>query len=181
MIIPVSNENVKELAEMYTELFPDDNTDPAEWIEEWESGGLPHEFLYLADGEAVAFVSLALRHDYVEGTDSSPVGYLEGIYVKPDFRRRGIARALVQFAKEWALSRGCTELASDCELTNEESRLFHTRIGFEEANRIICFTVDLMKFIPEAVPMPDEMEAIRLGRDEILRGETVSHDEIDWS
>jgi len=39
----------------------------------------------------------------------------------------------------------------------------------------------LIKFIPESVPMPDEIEAIRLGRGEISRGETVSHDEIDWS
>jgi len=39
----------------------------------------------------------------------------------------------------------------------------------------------LIKFIPETVPMPDEIEAIRLGRDEIRCGETLSHDEIDWS
>jgi hypothetical protein len=39
----------------------------------------------------------------------------------------------------------------------------------------------LVKFIPETMPMSDEIEAIRLGRDEIRRGETVSHDEIDWT
>jgi len=39
----------------------------------------------------------------------------------------------------------------------------------------------LVKFIPESTPMPDEIEAIQLGRSEIERGETVSHDEIDWS
>ena len=39
----------------------------------------------------------------------------------------------------------------------------------------------LIKFIPEAQPLPDEVEAIRLGRDEIRRGEIVSHDDIDWS
>jgi len=39
----------------------------------------------------------------------------------------------------------------------------------------------LIKFIPETTPMPDEIEAIRLGRDEIRRGETVSYDEIDWN
>jgi len=39
----------------------------------------------------------------------------------------------------------------------------------------------LVKFIPEAVPLPDEAEAIGLGRDEIKRGETVSHDDIDWN
>ena len=39
----------------------------------------------------------------------------------------------------------------------------------------------LIKFIPETVPLPDEIEAIQLGRDEICREETVTHDEIDWS
>jgi len=39
----------------------------------------------------------------------------------------------------------------------------------------------LIKFIPEAQPLPDEVEAIRLGRDEIRRGDVVSHDDIDWS
>ena len=33
----------------------------------------------------------------------------------------------------------------------------------------------------ESVPLPDEIEAIHLGRNEIRRGETVGHDEIDWS
>jgi aminoglycoside 6'-N-acetyltransferase I len=50
---------------------------------------------------------------------------------------------LVEFAKEWSISHGCSELASDCELDNEYSRLFHSQIGFEEANRIICFTMNL--------------------------------------
>ena len=71
------------------------------------------------------------------------MGYLEGIYVKPNFRGRGIAAEFVGFAKEWAISQSCSELASDCELDNENSRLFHSKIGFEEANRIICFTMDL--------------------------------------
>jgi len=39
----------------------------------------------------------------------------------------------------------------------------------------------LIKFIPETAVMPDEAEAIRLGRGEIGRGETVAHDEIDWN
>ena len=38
----------------------------------------------------------------------------------------------------------------------------------------------LIKFIPEVVPQTDEIEAIRLGREEIMQGETVSHDDIDW-
>ena len=68
---------------------------------------------------------------------------MEGIYVKPNFRERGIAAELIEFAKEWAISHGCSELASDCEINNEDSQSFHGKLGFVEANRIICFTMDL--------------------------------------
>ena len=96
-------------------------------------------FIADRDGQPAAFAQCQLRHDYVEGTDSSPVGYLEGIYVSEAYRRQGIAGQLLRACEQWAKAAGCTEFASDCELTNEESRLFHARMGFEEANRIICF------------------------------------------
>ena len=96
-------------------------------------------FLVL-EGEAVGFAQCQLRRDYVEGTQSSPVGYLEGIFVARPCRNRGYARALLAACQDWARARGCTEFASDCELTNSESLAFHLRMGFLEANRIICFT-----------------------------------------
>ena len=40
-------------------------------------------------------------------------------------------------------TKGCTEFASDCELSNVQSVQFHLNVGFEEANRIICFTKKL--------------------------------------
>ncbi len=92
------------------------------------------------DGESVGFAQCQLRRDYVEGTESSPVGYLEGIFVTESCRNRGYARALLAACQDWARARGCTEFASDCELTNSESFAFHLRMGFLEANRIICFT-----------------------------------------
>lgn len=98
----------------------------------------------LMDGEtAVGFAQCQLRHDYVEGTDSSPVGYLEGIYVDEAHRGRGGAKALLKSCERWAASWGCTEFASDCELTNTDSLAFHLKAGFTEANRIICFTKKL--------------------------------------
>lgn len=100
-------------------------------------------FLAYADGIAVGFAQCQLRHDYVEGTDSSPVGYLEGIYVAEGFRKRGLAKALLTACEGWAREKGCREFASDCELDNTESLQFHLRAGFAEANRIICFTKKL--------------------------------------
>lgn len=87
----------------------------------------------------VGFAQAGLRHDYVEGTESSPVGYLEGIYVEPQFRRQGIAGALLAACEAWSRAQGCTEFASDCELDNSDSLRFHLALGFGEANRIICF------------------------------------------
>lgn len=100
-------------------------------------------FLAFVENSAVGFAQCQLRHDYVEGTDSSPVGYLEGIYVLPGYRRQGIAKALLSACESWAKSMGCREFASDCELTNKDSLKFHLNAGFREANRIICFVREL--------------------------------------
>ena len=100
-------------------------------------------FLAYKEDFPIGFAQCQLRHDYVEGTDSTPVGYLEGIYVTDGFRKSGIARNLLAACENWAKEKGCTEFASDCELTNAESLRFHLKVGFEEANRIICFTKKL--------------------------------------
>lgn len=96
-------------------------------------------FLYCYNEEAIGFAQVGLRNDYVEGTKCSPVGYLEGIYIKEKYRLRGYARELVKVCEEWAKCNGCDEFASDCELFNEDSLKFHKKVGFKEANRIICF------------------------------------------
>ena len=97
-------------------------------------------FLYLRNDKAIGFAQCQLRQDYVEGTETSPVGYLEGIYIEPEYRGQGYARELLQACECWAKEQGCTEFASDCELTNIQSLKFHLKLGFREANRIICFT-----------------------------------------
>ena len=100
-------------------------------------------FLCVADGQPVGFAQAQLRRDYVEGTDTSPVGYLEGVFVEEEFRKRGLGKALVSACEAWAREMGCTEFASDCELSNTQSLAFHLRAGFQEANRIICFSKEL--------------------------------------
>ena len=97
-------------------------------------------FLAFEDTSPAGFAQCQLRHDYVEGTDSCPVGYLEGIFVAPEYRKSGIARLLLDACQHWAKEKGCTDFASDCELTNADSLRFHLNVGFREANRIICVT-----------------------------------------
>lgn len=97
-------------------------------------------FFLAMDGQTPAgFAQCQLRYDYVEGTQTSPVGYLEGIYVQPAYRGSGLSGALLTACEDWARTKGCREFASDCELDNEKSLGFHLRMGFAEASRIICF------------------------------------------
>ena len=107
------------------------------------SGGDAQLFLKYEDDIPVGFAQCQLRHDYVEGTETTPVGYLEGIFILEGFRGRGYAKELLSRCELWAKNRGCREFASDCELGNDASLCFHRAMNFTEANRIICFTKKL--------------------------------------
>jgi aminoglycoside 6'-N-acetyltransferase I len=100
-------------------------------------------FLAYENLKYVGFAHCSLRYDYVEGTKSGNVGYLEGILVIEEYRNKGISKMLVEYCESWAKEKGCTEFASDCELNNTNSYNFHLKIGFDEANRIICFKKNL--------------------------------------
>ena len=141
MIVKVTEINQNVLAELCASLWPHNTV--KHFIHGRNNGDFQNEYLYYINDEAVAFMSLSLRNDYVEGTSSSPVGYLEGIFVKPEYRKRNVARELVEYAKSWSLERGCIEFASDCLIENIDSRNFHNKIGFKEANTIVCFVMDI--------------------------------------
>ncbi|PSB62488.1 GNAT family N-acetyltransferase, partial [Chroococcidiopsis cubana CCALA 043] len=73
------------------------------------------------------------------GATQSPVAYVEGIYVEDEYRKQGIGTKLIQFAQQWAIERGCMELASDALLDNTASYDFHTKVGFQEVERVVTF------------------------------------------
>ena len=105
----------------------------------------PESALFVAkeDSAVFGFAQCSLRHDYVEGAESAPVGYLEGIFVEESRRRRYVAKMLVEACENFAREKGCREFASDCEIHNQRSIAFHRGVGFTEANRIVCFVKKL--------------------------------------
>lgn len=90
----------------------------------------------------VGFAELSIRN-IVDGCSTDRVAYLEGWYVVPESRVRGIGRALIHAAEEWALRQGCTEFGSDSDIDNEVSRAAHLRSGFQESGRVRTFRKQL--------------------------------------
>jgi len=90
-------------------------------------------------GDASGFAEASIRTDYVNGTQSSPVAFLEGLYVRPTHRGQGIARQLVAGVQQWAEAMGCTELASDALLDNQASHAMHKALSFAETERVVYF------------------------------------------
>jgi aminoglycoside 6'-N-acetyltransferase I len=87
----------------------------------------------------VAFAEAPLRRDYVNGSNSSPVGFLEGLYVEPQYRKRGLARLLCSSVEHWAKGMGCTEFASDVVLQNEVGQRVHEAVGFNATDRVVFY------------------------------------------
>lgn len=95
--------------------------------------------LAFVDEKLAGFAELSVRSDHVEGTENSPVPYLEGWYVSSPYRSRGVGRSLIAFVEDWARSKGFQELASDAERENRRSIRLHELLGFREVSTTVHF------------------------------------------
>ncbi|WP_153799805.1 aminoglycoside 6'-N-acetyltransferase [Foetidibacter luteolus] len=137
----VDTNHLTGLLEMACDLWPDTAKEDLEnTLQEEFNSDRHHHFIAVDDNdECIGFISLSLRSDYVEGSSGSPVAYIEGIYVKPAYRRLHVAEALVQAGIGWGRQKGCMEIASDTPVNNTESQHFHERIGFQKAGVIVHY------------------------------------------
>ena len=101
------------------------------------------------EGRLRGFVEVSLR-SHAEGCATRPVGYIEGWFVDESARGRGIGRALIAAAEEWARAHGCRELASDADIRNEAGQQAHRALGFEEVGRNVHYR--------RAISLPPEAE-----------------------
>jgi aminoglycoside 6'-N-acetyltransferase I len=127
-------------AEMRAELWPGESlrahaTAIDKLLASGESWGFIAE---TPDGAAVGFAEISVRK-YVNGCDTRPVAFLEGIWVQARFRRRGIGARLLLNAEAFATARGFRELGSDALLDNTGSHAAHLAWGFSETERVVYF------------------------------------------
>ena len=140
-IDPLEESSLPELVRMVLALWPECNAeDELKSYRNILNDTSSHVLIAKVETKSAGFIHLSTRNDWVEGTITSPVAYIEGIYVKPQYRKQKIAVSLVRHGEKWALSRGLSEMGSDTEIENVISQDFHRSIGFKETNRIVCFS-----------------------------------------
>ena len=89
-------------------------------------------------GQLGGFAEVSIR-ERVDGSFSKHVGYMDGWYVDPDLRAKGIGRDLLAAAESWVSDKGYSQIASDCGTSDRESIKIHKALGFEETFRLVHF------------------------------------------
>lgn len=144
MIKKISYQYLDEVINLMLQLWPNNSfNELKEEVKDIINNEKQTIFVKLINNLVVGFSEVSLRYDYVEGTATIPVGYLEGIYVLDDYRNKGISKELLITCENWAKENGCTEFASDCEFTNILSQAVHEKLGFTKTNVIVCYKKDL--------------------------------------
>ena len=145
-ITPIAPPDREAWLDMRGQLWPDAIDTHARDVDRFFAGHVrdPVAALIARDntGRALGFAELSLR-SYAEGCDTDNVAFLEGWFVVPDARGRGVGRALIAACEDWARSQGCTEFASDAQPDNEASIAAHLALGFADEGLIRCFSKKL--------------------------------------
>jgi aminoglycoside 6'-N-acetyltransferase I len=140
-IRPVEKKDEADWLRMRIAIYGDEETVLAAEIQRFFAGHSHEPQAVLVaeeDGLLVGLAELSV-HLYAEGCTSDHVGFLEGWYVEPASRRRGIGRALLTASEAWALSQGCRELATDTRLENADVVKTYEACGYEEVGQLRCF------------------------------------------
>jgi aminoglycoside 6'-N-acetyltransferase I len=123
--------------EMRNALWPGEPSH-ARWIDEILAGESAWGFMAETPaGEPVGFAEVAIRA-YANGCVTHPVAFLEGIWVKAEFRRRGIGATLMGHAAAFVARLGFRELGSDSSIDNHPSHAAHLREC--ESFRLLAFS-----------------------------------------
>lgn len=141
----VKEKDIDAWSQMRTSLWPDSKDGHLSEIEEYFIGtsiDIKKAYVAEVDGVIVGFLELNIRN-FAEGSRSARVPYVEAWYIKPAHQGKGYGKRLMLQAETWAVSQGCSELASDTDIDNELSISMHKRLGFAETERVVCFLKSL--------------------------------------
>ena len=95
-------------------------------------------FITDVDGEVIGLAEISIRN-IVDGCLTSPVPYLEGLFIMPGHRALGLGTVVMQMLMDWAVGQGYQEFATDAELENNRAQKFYEKLAFEEVDRVVVY------------------------------------------
>jgi len=138
--------DAEELRNLYFEFMLEiSRIDPfyRQDMEHWKSEDSLHDivkdiikknrqfFLLEQDGRVIGFVdALVKKRD--EAYKIWKTGHIEAIYVKPEFRKKGYSKMLVDRAMEWFQMKGMGHFTVGTYALDAKARKYWERLGFKE-------------------------------------------------
>ncbi len=139
-VVPYCDEDFVDVLDMATKLFQELSRKELSIKLKKITNTVSHQtYMAKKDAISIGFIIVSIRNDYVEGATTSPTGYLEAIYVQPQFQNQGIAKFLFEKGETWAYKRGCTEIGSDTWEWNTAAQKFHTQLGFKKEEVLVHY------------------------------------------
>lgn len=94
---------------------------------------------YNTPDHIIGLLEASIHEIIDEGCVVKNVGYIEGWYVEPEYRRKGIGTKLIKSAEQWVLEKGLSEVAVDTNLENVVSQKAYQTLGFKEIDRLVLY------------------------------------------
>lgn len=140
LVRPYSASDRAEWLRLRIALWPDESRDELEaeigwWLAQEDTAVFVAE---AGNGTLIGFAEVSI-HTEAPSCITNRIGFLEGWYVDPRFRRHGIGRALNAAAEQWARERGCTEMASDTNEGYPVSPAAHRALGYRQIDDTLNF------------------------------------------
>jgi ribosomal protein S18 acetylase RimI-like enzyme len=102
----------------------------------------PDQALFVAEDEGAALCGWIHVQEFVTlATD--PTGLVTGLVVGSAARGRGIGRALMRLAEDWARARGLTSMRLRSRVQRREAHAFYARLGYSAVKTQLQFRKDL--------------------------------------
>ena len=102
-------------------------------------------YFAIREEEIVGFIHIHLSDSYSYQTDSNISASIVGLYVKEKFRRTGLAQELIKKAEKWVWKKGCTNIISRTNISDDDVHQFLYMNGYSPKSELINFHKPIIK------------------------------------